>query len=83
MNLTVPSLSPRRPIFESRLAHVGFEVDNITLKENFLRVLRLCPINNLPQTHHILSHMYDGCYGYIIPAIGIVVKYGALKEKEC
>jgi len=43
----------------------------------------LYPLDNLPQMFHILSLMYDGCYEYIIPAIGIVVKYSAFKEKEC
>jgi len=43
----------------------------------------LYPINNLQQMLHMLSLIYDGCYEYIIPAIGVVVKYDALKEKEC
>jgi len=41
----VPDLSERRPGFSPRSANVGFVVDRVSLKIDFLRVLQLCPVS--------------------------------------
>jgi hypothetical protein len=49
----VTGLSPRRPGFAPGSVHVGFVVDKIALRQVFLRVLRVFPVNIIPPSLYI------------------------------
>jgi hypothetical protein len=62
MIFTVPWLrrlfagfSPRRPGIASRSVHVGFVLDEVALRQVFLRVLRFSPVIIIPPLLHIHS----------------------------
>jgi hypothetical protein len=48
MRLLLADLSPRRYGFDPRAVHLGFAVDKVGLKENFLRVLGVSPAHIIP-----------------------------------
>ena len=49
--------SPRKPVFHSKAIRVGFVVDKLTLGQFFfLRVLRFCPVSNIPPILHTHLH---------------------------
>jgi hypothetical protein len=54
----VAGLSPRRPGFTPGTVHVGFVVDNVALRQGFLRVLRSSPVNIIsPWLSTLIYHL--------------------------
>jgi hypothetical protein len=53
-------ISPRRTVFASRAAHMGFVVDKIALGQVSLRVLRFSPVSIIPTLLHIYSYIIWG-----------------------
>jgi hypothetical protein len=51
----VAGLSPRRPVFDPGLVHVGFVVEKVALGQVFPRVLRFSPVNFIPPVLHYLE----------------------------
>jgi hypothetical protein len=49
----VAVFSPWRPWFASRLVHVGFAVDRMTLRQVFLRVIHISSVSMIPPLLHI------------------------------
>lgn len=56
---SVTGFSPRRPVFEHKLVHVGFVVNRVTLKKAFVQVLQFSPITINPPMAHIHSRNTD------------------------
>jgi len=49
------SILPHRPWFNSRLVHVGFVVDKVTLGQVFLQVLQVLPVSVIP--HYFIKSL--------------------------
>jgi hypothetical protein len=52
----VAGLSPRRSEFASESIHVGFVVDEVSLRQVFLRDLRFSPVSIVPPWLSILIY---------------------------
>jgi hypothetical protein len=55
----VAGLSSRSPGFAPGSIHVGFVVDKVELRQDFLRVLRFSPVNIIPPSFSII-HIIRG-----------------------